>query len=76
MPKKSQNIVILMEHQMVPWDISSKGPNMFLNRFCIEEDAGFESSGVYYLKKLPRFLYGPYTIDYGVEKSRVEKGKG
>ena len=74
MPKNSQNIVILLEHQKFPWDISSKGPNMFLNRFCIEEDAGFETSGVYYLKKLPRNLHREEKSR--VEKLEVEKGKG
>ena len=28
-----------------------KGGNMILNRFCIDEDAAFELSGVNYLKK-------------------------
>ena len=50
MPKTSQNIVILME-KSDPWRIDMKGGNMYLNRFCIEEDSGFELSGVYYLKK-------------------------
>ena len=31
--------------------ISLKGGNMYLNRFLINEDAKFELSGVYYLKK-------------------------
>ena len=50
MPKTSQNIVILME-KSDPWRIDMKGGNMYLNRFCMEEEAGFELSGVYYLKK-------------------------
>ena len=32
-------------------NVSAKGGNMILNRFCIDEDAGFELSGVYYLKQ-------------------------
>ena len=31
--------------------ISLKVGNMCLNRFCIEEDAAFELSGVYYLRE-------------------------
>ena len=33
------------------WDISSKTGNMCLNRFCIDEDAAVESSGIYYFQK-------------------------
>ena len=53
MPKKSQNIVILLEPKwmMNPWEMSSKSGNMFLNRFCVEEDAGFELSGVHFFQK-------------------------
>ena len=40
-----------MEPQFRPWDISLKGGNIFLNRFCVDEDAGFELSGVYFFKK-------------------------
>ena len=32
-------------------DISIKGGNMCFNRFCIDEDARFQLSGVRYLKK-------------------------
>ena len=34
----------------VAWNISWKAGNMLLNRFCIDEDAAFESAGVYFLK--------------------------
>ena len=43
---------------------SLKGANMCLNRFCIDEDAAFELSGVHYLKKT--------EVDFGDE---IEKGK-
>ena len=33
------------------YDISLKDGNKFINRFCIDEDAAFELSGVHYLKK-------------------------
>ena len=33
------------------FDISLQAGNMFLNRFFIDEEAGFELSGVYGLKK-------------------------
>ena len=43
-----QNLVFFME----PSTISLKAVNMCLNRFCIDEDAEFESSGVHYLEKM------------------------
>ena len=50
-----QNIVLLMEPEQLP-DHDSDQPlkpgNMLLNRFCIDEEAAFESTGVYYLKTL------------------------
>ena len=47
MPKMMQNLVFLMEPPREEYHISLKAGNMCLNRFCIEEDASFELSGVY-----------------------------
>ena len=63
MSKIMQNLVVLMEPSEDAWDTPLKGGNMILNRFCIDEDAAFELSGVNYLKKL-RYSY-----------SDTEKGK-
>ena len=65
MPKFLQNIVMLMEPPERPWNISLKAGNMYLNRFCIEEDAEIESFGVFYLKK----------PESNVERSTFIKGK-
>ena len=46
-----QNVVLLMEPCDSAADVSLKAGNMLLNRFCIDEDAAFESTGVYYLKE-------------------------
>ena len=46
-----QNLVFLMEPPEEEYDTSLKAGNMYLNRFCIDEDASFELSGVYDLKK-------------------------
>ena len=46
-----QNIIILQEESEKPYDISLHAGNMYLNRLCIDENAGFELSGVYRLKK-------------------------
>ena len=46
-----QNIIVLQEQSEETYDISLNAGNMYLNRLCIDEDAGFELSGVYLLKK-------------------------
>ena len=51
MSSKMQNLVVFMEPSERTWNTSSKAGNMTLNRFCIDEDAGFELFGVYYLKQ-------------------------
>ena len=51
MSKIMQNLVVLMEPSKKADNISLKAGNMILNRFCIDEDAAFELSGVNYLKK-------------------------
>ena len=50
MSKIRQNLVFLMQPFEDAWHISLKAGIMCLNRFCIDEDAAFELSGVYYLK--------------------------
>ena len=51
MSKIMQNLVFLMKQPKEEHEISLKAGNMCLNRFCIDEDASFELSGVYDLKK-------------------------
>ena len=51
MSKVLQNLVVLMEPSEDAFNASLKAGNMILNRFCIDEDAAFELSGVNYLKK-------------------------
>ena len=72
MSKNMQNLVLLMEPSEDAWDISLKGGNLCLNRFCVDEDAAFELSGVHYLKK------SSWNIIYGkkFEFERKSKGKG
>ena len=40
-----------MEPSGFAYHMPVKGGNMYLNRFCIDEDAAFELSGVHYLRK-------------------------
>ena len=46
MSKIMQNLVVLMEPSEHACYVSLKGGNMVLNRFCIDEDAAFELSGI------------------------------
>ena len=70
MPKFTQNLVVLIDPSKNAYNISSKGANMYFNRFCIDEDAGFECSGVLYLKKSSFDL----PIDTSKDE-RIIKGK-
>ena len=49
MSKIMQNLVVLMEPTENAEVQPIKAGNMILNRFCIDEDAAFELSGVDYL---------------------------
>ena len=51
-----QNLVVLMEPSEDSWETHLKSGNMILNRFCIDEDAAFELSGVNYLKEDRRII--------------------
>ena len=51
MSKTMQNLFILMEPSDDAWNPSLKGGKMIMNRFCIDEEAAFELSGVLYLKQ-------------------------
>ena len=46
-----QNIIVLRDISEYAHDISSKAVNMYINRFCINEDDAFELSGVFNLRK-------------------------
>ena len=70
--KIKQNLVVVMEPSEDAYDVSLKGGNMILNRFCIDEDAAFELSGVNYLEKTSEDIEGE-SIKLKVE--RKEKGK-
>ena len=60
MSERIQNLVILMEPALDGDNVSEKAGNMILNRFCIDEDAAFELSGINHLKKA-------YAPDKGTE---------
>ena len=66
MPKVMQNLVVLMEPTKADWITSFKGANMCLNLFCIDEDAAFELSGIYYSEK--SFVNDEKVIDSAFAK--------
>ena len=67
------NLVVLMEPSEDADDVSLKTGNMISNRFCIDEDAAFELSGVNYLKKSSLEMKMNDDPEYKAE--RKEKGK-
>ena len=77
MSKIMQNFIVLMDPSEDAFDISVKRGYMTFNRFCIDEDAAFELSGVYYLKKSSQKIAGHIKSEDSLEfkLKRTEKGK-
>ena len=67
-----QNLVVLMEPTDTAYETPLKGGNMILNRFCIDEDAAFELSGVNYSKKIRKDLS---DTESDTDLIDTEKGK-
>ena len=63
MSKVMQNLVVLMDPSVKAYRIDMKAGNMILNRFCIDEDAAFELSGVNYLKSHGKMTYKSYVLE-------------
>ena len=70
MSKIMQNLVVLMEPPEDVWNTSFRGGDMILNRFCIDEDAGFELSGIHFLKKSPGKTSNPYDPEFELRRQR------
>ena len=68
-----QNLVVFMEPSKVACETPMRAGMMMLNRFCIDEDAAFELSGVNYLKKTSYDMRNGKSIKFKVK--RKEKGK-
>ena len=73
MSKIAQNLVVLLEPSAGHGDDSLKGGNMILNRFCIDEDAAFELSGVNYLTKSSNDIKYGHNLKFKAQ--REEKGR-
>ena len=71
--KIMQNLVIFIEPGQLRCDISLKGGKMCFNKFCIDEDDGFELSAVRYLKQFSMH----FILDDETNLANREmKGKG
>ena len=70
MSKTMQNLFILMEPSDDAWNPSLKGGKMIMNRFCIDEEAAFELSGVLYLKQSSSEI-----MVWNSKETRKAKGK-
>ena len=76
MSVRMQNLVILMEPSLDGDNVSVKAGNMILNRFCIDEDAAFELSGVHYLKEASWTMgLGP-LVSGGLKAALRRRAKG
>ena len=73
MSENMQNLVVFMEPNETDWQTPLKGGNMILNRFCIDEDAAFELSGVYSLKKTSNDIKFDESLKFQLK--RMQKGK-
>ena len=71
MSKIMQNLVVFMEPSEHAYDTPAKAGNMILNRFCIDEDAAFELSGISSLKTFSSDMIKKSQF----ELKRKEKGK-
>ena len=68
-----QNLVFFMEPSEDSCYISLKAGKMYFNRFCIDEAAAFELSGVHYLQKSSaKIIFGDGRE---IELERKQKGK-
>ena len=70
-----QNLVVLMEPNVDAWRTPLKGGNMILNRFCIDEDAAFELSGVNYIQTTYDMTHRKHTETIKFKVQRKVKGK-
>ena len=73
MSKTMQNLFVFIGPSEHAWETSLRGGNMILNRFCIDEDAAFELSGVIYLKKSSGEMSFGKSKKFKVQ--RKQKGK-
>ena len=67
----AQNLVFFIESSVGRYDISSKSGNMCINRFCIDEDAAFELSGVHHSDE----SFDELSLDISLRVNAASKGQ-
>ena len=73
MSKNMQNLVFFMEPSENAYITPLKAGKMIFNRFCIDEDAAFELSGIDSLKKSSDAMTFQNSLKYVLK--RKQKGK-
>ena len=77
MEKTVHQVVLFVEEQEDDWSTPLKVGNLCFNRFGSEEDAAFESVGVYHLQKSSDKMSNYLDKEYkNFESERKEKGMG
>ena len=75
MPKMMQKIVLFIEPFVDSWCTPSKIGHLFMNRFAVNEDAGFEILKVLELGKTSfEMVYSRHPEYRNLEIERQEKG--
>ena len=75
MGKTMHQVSLFLEEQEDDWSTPLKIGNLFFNRFAADEDAAFESVGVYHLQKSSDKMAWPAHEEYAnFENQRKEKG--
>ena len=75
MPKSSEKIVLFIEPNDEVWDTPSKIGHLFMNRFAVDEDPGFEIVKVLELEKTSLAMSNPENPEYKkFENERKQKG--
>ena len=64
-------VVLFMEEQETTWKTPLKGGNLFFNRFGADEDAAFESVGVYNLQKSSQEMYLRGNKEKGMDINHI-----
>ena len=70
------HIVLFMEPSEDKWRIPLKLGRLYMNRFAIDEDAGFEIIKVVELKATSYEMKLANSYDKSLNDKRIEKGNG
>ena len=75
MSRTTQNLTVIINTREEPSDISDAAANMILNRFCIDENAAFELTGVYHADNLPSEITSQTWMQKKMFKGKLIQNK-